>query len=76
MLSNFPSIPPTAGSKKTVPDFDNNVTNTIVDKEWKYDTHSVENLKYFEEMNVDKEDEGYDFLAFVTKEQCIEVNDG
>lgn len=76
LLKTFPSIPPTAAAEI---DVKNKILNCIdesddLDIKWKYDNQSIENMKYLEEMRIDREDEGYDFLAFVTKEQCVEVS--
>lgn len=76
LLNAFPNIPPTAvaeisGEKKlcSIEESDDDSDN-----KWKYDYQTIENIKYLEELRIDKEDEGYDFLAFVTKEQCVEVS--
>ncbi len=75
LLIAFPNIPPTAvaaitGGKPLYSIEESDDSNN----KWQYDNRTIENIKYLEELCIDKEDEGYDFLAFVTKEQCVEVS--
>jgi len=45
-------------------------------KKWSYNRNSIENQRVLQALEIDNEDEGYDFFAFVTKEQCVEILEG
>lgn len=68
LMKSFPTVP----ISNTTVDI-SKFSGSNLDCLDKYDSRSAENMKYWEILQPDEEDQGYDFVAFVSKDRCVEV---